>query len=258
MTIILGITPSCPLCRQLKWLAGILLLTGFLVMWPASPIPGIEEKNKLSDAQVKKQTAESLEKLTLALIDYADGHRGQMPPAAVHSKEGKPLYSWRVLVLPNLGEKKLYEQFKLAEPWDSPDNKKLLEKMPKVFAPVEGAASKKHSTHFQVFVGPEAPFSQKNVGPRYPASFPDGTSNTILVAEAGETVPWTSPRDLAYDAKKPIPKLGGLSAGGFHIGLADGSIHFVKPAKLAEQTLRNAITPADGMVLGSDWEEALK
>lgn len=53
-------------------------------------------------------------------------------PPAVHSKDGKPLLSWRVLVLPYIEEDKLYREFHLDEPWDSPHNKKLLSRMPAV------------------------------------------------------------------------------------------------------------------------------
>ena len=64
-------------------------------------------------------------------------------------------------------------------------------------------------------------------GPRFPAEFVDGTSYTLLVVEAGDPVPWTKPVDLPYDAKKPLPKLGGLSADGFNAAFADGRVQFI-------------------------------
>jgi hypothetical protein len=183
-----------------------------------------------------------------------------MPSAAVIGKGGKPLYSWRVLLLPYLGEKKLHGEFHLDEAWDSDHNKKLLEKMPEVFAPVPGEARKAFATHYQVFVGPQASFQEgAPTGPRFPVAFPDGTSNTILIAEAAEAVPWTAPRDLTYDAKKPVPKLGGLFKEGFHVAMADGvSVYYFLHGKLSEETLRAAITPAGGEVLGSDWDGLLR
>jgi hypothetical protein len=235
--------------RGVGW-AAVLGAAGLVAAWPAGPAQSADKP----DAD-HKASEDSLKKLAIAFHEYADQHRGELPPAAVVGPDGKALYSWRVLLLPQLGEKKLFEQFKPDEAWDGPTNKKLLAKMPKVFAPVAGAAQKDHKTFYQVFVGPETPFSGKarNRGPRMPASFPDGTSNTYLIVEAGEAVPWTAPLDVPYDDKKPVPKLGGLFADGFHVALADGSVRFYKKGKPSDKTLRLAITPADGNVLGDDF-----
>ena len=73
------------------------------------------------------------------------------------SQDGTPLLSWRVAILPYMGEseKALYSQFKLTEPWDSPHNKGLLAKMPKVYAPVvaKDGEKDKNVTHYLGFVG---------------------------------------------------------------------------------------------------------
>jgi hypothetical protein len=234
--------------RGAGW-AAVCVAAGLLAAWPAR-----SADKPPADAD-HKASSDSLKKLVLAFHEYADQHRGEMPPAAVVGPDGKPLYSWRVLLLPYLGEKKLFDQFKRDEAWDGPTNKKLLAQMPKVFAPVAGEARKEHKTFYQVFIGPETPFPGKppNRGPRLPASFPDGTANTFLVVEAGAAVPWTAPFDLPYDAKKPVPKLGGLFPDGYHVATADGSVRYFKKGNPSDLTLRLAIMPNDGGVLGPDF-----
>lgn len=64
-----------------------------------------------------------------ALNAYHDEH-GTLPPAVVTDADGKPLYSWRVLILPQLDQKNLYKQFNLDEPWDSETNRPLAQFMP--------------------------------------------------------------------------------------------------------------------------------
>jgi hypothetical protein len=98
---------------------------------------------------------------------------------------------------------------------------------------------------YQVFVGKDAPFNGMVVPSRFPASFPDGTANTFLVVEAAEAVPWTKPQDVPYDARKAVPKLGGLFADGFHAAMADGTVRFV-PRGAPEKAIRAAITPRGG------------
>src|SRR5262249_33685587 len=154
-----------------------------------------------------------------------DTYKGRLPPPAICSKDGKPLLSWRVAILPFIEQKALYDQFKLDEPWDSPPNLKLLDKMPKIYAPVGGVKTKApHSTFYQAIVGPGAAWELRPrpnaglfnaEGMRFPADFRDGTSNTILVVEGREAVPWTKPEDVRYDPKKAPPKLGGLFKDGF-------------------------------------------
>jgi hypothetical protein len=156
---------------------------------------------------------------------------------------GKALLSWRVALLPYLGEDRLYRQFKLDEPWDSPHNRKLLARMPAVYAPPGKANREAGSTYYQVFVGPHAAFEKHQV--MHLANFPDGTSNTILIAEAGSPVPWTKPEDLHFAADEPLPQLGGLFPDVFNAAFADGAVHTLWKRGDAE-TLRHLIERDDG------------
>ncbi len=85
-----------------------------------------------------------------------------------------------------------------------------------------------------------------------PATFTDGTANTLLVVEAGEAVLWTKPDDIAFDEKKPVPPLGGDFGFGFHAALADGSTLFIKNT-IDQQLLKYLIMPGDGNPI--DWDK---
>ncbi|MFL5245466.1 MAG: DUF1559 domain-containing protein [Gemmataceae bacterium] len=187
----------------------------------------------------------NLSQIAQALHRYQEEH-GRLPPAAVYSKDGKtPLYSWRVELLPYLGQGGLFAKFHRDEAWDSPHNKSLLAEMPKVYAGAELADGQEpFATFYQVFVGPLAAFEGQKQ-PKVPDSFPNGPDHTILVVEAGEAVPWTRPLDLPYEVKGQLPKLGGLFKEGFHAVMADGSVRFF-PRSVSEETLRAAIDPAYG------------
>jgi Protein of unknown function (DUF1559) len=154
----------------------------------------------------------------------------RLPPAVLYDKQGKPLHSWRVLVLPFLGEEALYDEFRLEEPWDSPHNSALIARMPKFYKPrKEKAESMPGLTFCQVFEGPGAAFdSDPRAGLRpytvggikaavfegghvtkLPASFSQLESAFVLLAEAGEAVPWTQPTDIRYEPGQPLPPVGG-------------------------------------------------
>src|SRR5205814_1696406 len=69
----------------------------------------------------KDPAEEHLKQLAGALDKYHEKH-GSYPPAALCDGEGRPVLSWRVALLPYLGEEALYNEFKLDEPWDSLHN----------------------------------------------------------------------------------------------------------------------------------------
>jgi hypothetical protein len=210
-----------------------------------------EERAQPTDdgtAEDRQENANNLKRLALAMHNYHDAN-GSFPPAAVVSNDGKSLLSWRVLLLPYLDENKLFQEFKLDEPWDGKHNKGLLARMPKVFAPVRGKTKEKYATYYQVFTGEGTVFP--GMKPARIADITDGTSNTVLLVEAGDAVPWTKPADLTYDANKPLPKLGAQFKSGFHLAFADGSVHFAK-RKFNERMMRLLILASDGNVVNHD------
>jgi uncharacterized protein (TIGR03067 family) len=208
----------------------------------------VKAKGPSSSAPVgasRAQSQNNLKQLAIAMHMYHDVHKA-LPNAAIYGKDRKPLLSWRVAILPYIEQAELYKEFKMDEPWDSPHNKKLLEKIPPVYAPLSGDAKQPYFTYYQVFTGPGTVF-EGEMKIRF-SQIPDGTSNTILIVEAGEAVPWTKPQDLPYDPQKDLPKLGGLFADGFNIAVCDGSVRWVT-RRFNRALFRLAITRDDGQAV---------
>jgi Protein of unknown function (DUF1559) len=192
--------------------------------------PAIEQKTR------KLASSNHLKELGLAMLYWTDEHGRRMPPAVFRDPGGQP-YSWRVALLPYLGEKELYLQYRRDEPWDSAANKAVLARMPRVFAPPGRPAD--GLTYYQVFVGPGTAFDSDPQGVRHPASFP-GAAKTICVIEAGEPVPWTKPQDLTYAPDRPLPRLGGLVGPGFHAMFADASVRWIEEGE-TDKAIRSMI-----------------
>lgn len=200
----------------------------------------------------RTKNVNKLRQIGLAMHNYHDAYRA-FPPAIIYSKDGqKPLYSWRVALLPFLEEDRLYQLFNKDEPWDSEHNRHLLTRMPRVFAQGDNEAEKSR-TYFQVFTGKDAAFDGQK-GKRM-ADFTDGTSNTILVAEAANGVQWSQPLDLPFNTS-PLGffnnRLGAKQGQDFLVLMADGSVRTLKRT-VSPKTLQAAITINGGDMLGTDW-----
>lgn len=186
----------------------------------------------------------ALKLVALAFHNYHDAYR-TFPGAGRGRAEGSVGLSWRVHLLPFLGQSGLYSQFKLDEAWDSDHNKELIEKMPSLFQSPGVVEEGKTSLH--VFTGPGAIFADDKVTKI--SEITDGTSNTILVVQAGpETAEiWTRPGGLDFDPNDPIQALGNLAAETFMVLFADGAIRTL-PKEIDPQTLRRYIQMTDGEV----------
>jgi hypothetical protein len=208
-------------------------------------VGGVGGYFKIQGSADKIKCANNLKRIGLALHNYHDTY-GRLPPAAVRSKDGKPLYSWRVALLPFLEQDSLYKTFNLNEPWDGPHNQPLLARMPKVYDDPGDPSKDGTTTFYQVLVGPQAFFENRN-GPTL-MEITDGNANTIMLVEAAEAVPWTKPADLNYDPNGPLPRFGGHHSGGFWVVFGDGSFRFLSN-HTDEATLRALITRNGGEVI---------
>lgn len=206
---------------------------------------------KTREAAMRMQSVNNLKQIGIALISYHDANQ-HFPPAVVRDKAGKPLYSWRVLILPYLEQDNIYKKWKLDEPWDSPNNKPLSDLVLKVYATEGSPDVGTNKTNYRVFTGKGSGFEeimgQQRKGLQF-RDFTDGTSNTIAVVEAAESVPWAKPEELEFVPGKPLPPLGVPGRDGFNALLFDGSVRFIRKA-IEPRNLQALITRNGGEVIG--------
>ena len=93
------------------------------------------ERSSVTRARARLHNSNQLKKVALAVHTFHNTYN-QFPigeSRIIKYRDGQPLLSWRVHLLPFVLEDPLYQQFKLDQPWDSPDNLKLLDRIPEAY-----------------------------------------------------------------------------------------------------------------------------
>ena len=175
----------------------------------------------------------------------------------IEYRDGKPLLSWRVHLLPFLEQEPLYEQFKLNEPWDSPHNIKLLDQMPDQYKSLDYQGLGNKTVVFGLS-GPGGifePAAPGDPGGAYPTvrfrDITDGTAQVVLVvmAHPGKAIPWTQPGDFVFNPENPRQ---GLATGSdaFLALFADGSAWRIGK-QVSSETLLKLFLYQDGAPIDS-------
>ena len=202
---------------------GVLVICGGIVV--ALMLPGVQGAR---EAARHSQCKNNLKQIGLALHNYHDTY-GSFPPAFIPDAAGKPMHSWRVLILPYLDQMALYREYDFSEPWDGPSNSRLLSRMPPVFACPSHAGPGNTNTAYVAAFGTNCIF--RGSEPIKVSDVLDGTSNTILVGEAvGAGIPWMKPEDIDVSAHPSLGDPAGFSSdhvGGAHFLISDGAVRFI-------------------------------
>lgn len=250
--------------KPLPWMvaAGVMLvLLGCLVFWIFQY--GGDTMKKLTNNKVRNASMKNLEKIAAALNAYAVTY-GTYPPPAVLDSTGTPLLSWRVLILPFLGEDTLYSQFNLDEAWNSPQNQSLSYSMPEVFRhpdQAEGGGFYDQQPDYYLVVGKGTLFPPAPAPPLGPKDVLDAPTQTLLVVEGAPGISghqWIEPIDL--DFAKMTGQVNGpakddpggeLLTDGAAMVTVDGRAHFL-PNETTPVVFNALVTPNGGEPLPDD------
>lgn len=206
----------------------------------------------------RTQCRNNLKQILLAMHNYREVH-GAFPPAYTVDANGKPLHSWRTLLLPYLDQRPLYDTVDLSKPWDDPANAVARETLLTVYQCPAIPPSTSQATHqpsqttYLAVVTPTS--ALRPIEPRKLSEITDGLSETLVLidVDAEHAVPWMSPQDadealiLSLDEKSKLPHQGGM-----HAATADGVARFLS-AKLTAETRRALISCAGGDKVPEEW-----
>lgn len=166
---------------------------------------------------------------------------GSLPPAYIADESGRPMHSWRVLLLPYL-DHNLNQQYDFNEPWDGPNNRRLLDQRPRTYTLHDRNKEPGSVTNYLVVVGP---------GTLWPGSEPTGKpfggQGILIVENVGSEVQWTEPRDLNLETMNfdlAASAADGISSSYLPaaVALSDGTIRKLPPDAISPEELRDLLT----------------
>lgn len=176
----------------------------------------------------------NLRGIALALRDYEKEH-GTLPPAYTVDADGKPLHSWRTLILPYIGQIKLYKSIDLSKPWDDPANEAARKTVVELYSCPSAALPDGRTTYLAI-VGPNCCFRPD--APRKLAEISDGEATTIMLVEVDldHAVPWMAPVDADEQVVLGIGENSSLGhPGGVNVAFVDTHMKFLPSDTSATQ-----------------------
>ena len=228
--------------RVLTWL-GVLFGLAFVV---ALLLPSV---SSAPEAYKRAMCSNNLKQIAAAMRAYCEAH-GHFPPAYTVDANGRPMHSWRVLILPWLAQKALYDEYNLGEPWDSVHNREVTAKMPAVFRCPAAKTAAAAETNYAMIVGPGA-VSSGTVSCK-PEEIRDGADQTIMVVELVDSgIRWAEPRDLnvegmSFQINSPGGKdISSRHTSGANVVFCDESVHHLL-APVDSVAVKALITIAGG------------
>ena len=226
----------------------ILLVIGILI---ALGLPAVQGVRYAGNAAKRIQCMNHMKEIGLALHNYYDSYQS-FPPVYTVDENGKPLHSWRVLMLPYLYQNSLYEHIRLDEPWDSDYNRQFHDQMPMTYRCPSAIDDMRSETNYSVVVGKECYSTEPNAKLTFGA-IADGLSNTIFIVERETPVCWMDPtHEITFEKACEGINVSADGLGSNHTACAgaclfDGSVNFISET-IEQRVLRAMLTWS-----GEEW-----
>lgn len=209
----------------------LLLVPAFLLLLIALFLPAVRSAGP---AARRSQCTNNLKQIALALRNYEDVH-GALPPAHTVDASGRPLHSWRVLILPFLEQEALYRSIDLSKPWNDPANASAYNATPSVYWCPE-MDDHTNKTAYLAVVGRGSFFLPDH--PRRRSEIPNGNPEALTIIEAPprSAVHWMEPTDADELLVFGIGPAIRLNHGyGTNSAYVDGSVRFIKASVSAAE-----------------------
>jgi hypothetical protein len=198
---------------------------------------------KVREAAARVNEQNNMKQVSLGLINHSQANG--RPPRA----DGD--ISWRVHVLPYIEQGALHNQFDTNSAWNKGRNQQLGETIIKTYqSPLDDPPT--NQTHYRVFTGEGSSFDTNLWGRPYPSFLQDGTSNTIMIIETAETVPWSAPKEVLLQKGGQFPEFGHPKRPQVLVATWDGAVKTSDKKGLDAAKIRALATAAGGEAIG-EW-----
>jgi len=217
-------------------IGGIVLVCGGILVLLIFPV------RMARDAAQRAQSTNNMRQIVLAVHMYHDTYNC-LPPAVVKDKDGKPLYSGFVLLLPYLEQQPLFERFQKDKAWNSPENLPLSSVSMGTLMDPSSTNNVPGRTDYLLVSGPRSALEDAPGVQQKFSDVTDGLSNTILVIEVQGNTSWAEPN--TWDMTKPLQ---GNHGDVVIVGMGDGSVRNIR-RDIDRETLRRLVERNDGQTV---------
>ena len=191
----------------------------YFVVLPALELDRSGEAYRAEEAHLKQ---------VVAALQAYHAQYDAYPPPVVYDEAGKPMHSWRALLIPFLELPPGWETYRFDRAWDSTENAELHPlQCPPFEGPKNSSGASLHRTMFMLVVGGRTMFPANTNLSRDAAS--DGEELTLLVIQVQDSrTHWLDPSDVSFTSlmNGQGPELGSEHSSGTWYATVDGSTHW--------------------------------
>jgi len=201
---------------------------------------------RTSGGHRRTQCLNQIRQVALAMINYENENRHFLP-AYIADENGKPMHSWRVLLLPYLNQDELYQRYSMDEPWDGPNKSKLHDEIAHLYR-CPKSDSRAHGSVYALITGEGTAFDgDKTINYQ---DLSDGYANTILMVEIFDPdFHWMKPQDIPIEQfLESTAQQTANHSGNRNIATFGGATYSIS-TDTPKQALRKLVEIADGEVV---------
>ena len=189
-----------------QWILLVGLLSTVLLAGIVFGILFIRQTNTELDDSRQLNCSLQLGQLATAFREYYASHKS-FPPDVVYDSAGKPMHSWRMLLLPYLDEDaaEVYDAYDFGQPWNSTHNRQAMSRVPQRVVDLfscKSSQANQDSTegfaHYLLLTGDQTLWPRNSTeATRTVSQLTDGVEETIFLVESKQSdILWYEPRDI--------------------------------------------------------------
>lgn len=210
----------------------------------------LPEDQVVDNSSNRERFRNQLRLVGLACHEYQSEY-GCLPPVVISDERGRPIHSWRAMLLPWLESQGRTQPpayvYTFNEPWFSPANRQAALDNANLYTMLVSTDDREvvQKSKLAAVIGAQTYWSPSGECRRLPLEANQDERHILLLEIPNLYGAWSQPNDVTLDEVLTLSKNQQFEPDGAHVLYDDGSVTWFAPEALTEANLRRLLCPFD-------------